>query len=340
MHGRDIGALVARLPKVELHVHLEGSLRPATRARLAERHGLPGPEAAGIAFTDFDSFIASFMNGLDLLRGPDDLVLAIDDLAADLARNEVRYAEVTTTAWTHLVAKGVAPGAYAEALGEGRTIARRDHGVELGWVIDIPRGMERAGEQVTADLLCGPGCPDATVAIGLGGPEIGYPAEAYAESFARAAAVGLRRVPHGGETGGAGYVRDCIEVLQADRIGHGVMAVEDPTVLDLLVARRVPLEVSITSNVLLGVSPDVAHHQLSELRAAGVTVTLATDDPGLFDTDLCAELLLAHHHHGYDAADLLQLQFDGLDASFAGEAVRRQVRAELEAFAPEVDTGT
>jgi adenosine deaminase len=328
-----IDTYVADLPKVELHVHLEGSLRPATRARLAERHGITLRRRSG--FTDFDGFIAAFAEGLGLLRDDADLVTAIEALAADLATQRVRYAEVTTTAWAHVAGGTISAGAYRDALAEGRSRARRDHDVELAWVLDIPRGFEAPASGFTADLLCGPHCPDGVVAIGLGGPEIGYPARWYRPSFERAAAIGLGRVPHGGETGGAAYVRACIEALGADRIGHGVMAVDDPAVLALLAEAGVPLEVSLTSNVLLGVAPDVERHPLRRLREAGITVTLATDDPGYFDTELNLELRLAHDHHGYDAAGLHQMEIDSLAMSFAGPALRQRVKAELDAAPPD-----
>jgi aminodeoxyfutalosine deaminase len=328
-----IDAYVAGLPKVELHVHLEGSLRPDTRRRLAERHRVELRERSGPAeFTDFNAFIAAFAEGLGLLRDGADLVTAIDALAEDLAAQRVRYAEVTTTAWAHIAGGRMSAGEYRDALAEGRTRARRDHDVELGWVIDIPRGFESPDSGFTADLLSGPHCPDGTVAIGLGGAEIGYPARWYQASFERVRAFGLGGVPHGGETGGADYVRECIEFLRADRIGHGVMAIEDPEVVALARDRGVPFEVSLTSNVLLGVAPDVERHPLGALREAGIVVTLATDDPGYFDTDLGRELRLAHDHHAYDAAGLHQMELDSLAMSFAPDGVRQRVQAELGAY--------
>lgn len=335
MTDADPSSYLARLPKVELHVHLEGSLRPHTRARLAERHGIATPPAQdGVAFADFDGFIQGFMAGLALLRDQQDLVLAIEALGADLAADAVRYAEVTTTAWVWLADKAMAAEAYAEALAEGRRRVARDHGVELAWVLDIPRGFEAPELQLTAGLLDSPACPEATVAIGLGGPEIGFPPAWYAASFDRARAAGFGALPHGGETGGAGYVRECVELLRPQRIGHGVMAVTDPGVLQLLVERAITLEVCPTSNVLLGVAADLAHHPLGRLRDAGVAVTLATDDPGYFANTVTDELLAAHRHHGFSLADLHAMQGHGVRCSFAGEATRARLLAELDEHRP------
>ena len=329
----EVEAFVAGLPKVELHLHLEGSMRLHTRRALAERHrtGLAvRPE--GVPFHDFDGFIDAFIEGLGLLRDATDLVTIIADMAADLAANTVRYAEVTTTAWLHLHEGKMTPEAYREALAEGRALARREHGVELAWVIDIPRGFETPAETFTAAFLESPNCPEATVAIGLGGPEIGYPAGDYAASFARAAALGLKRVPHGGETAGSTYVTDCLERLHADRIGHGVMALQDPLVVAELVRRQVPLEVCPTSNVLLKVATDLDNHPLAELRQAGVRVTLATDDPGYFDVDLNRELVLAHHHGGMSTEDLRAMELDSVAVSFLDPGAKARLSAEISAY--------
>lgn len=331
----DASPYLVGLPKVELHVHLEGSMRPSTRARLADRHGLAVPAGDGVAFQDFGGFIDTFVAGAALLRDEADLIAVVEALGADLAASNVRYAEVTTTAWMWLTDKGLAPRAYAEALAEGRRLAAVEHGVELRWVIDIPRGFEPPDAQRTVGLLDSSDCPDAVVGIGLGGPEIGYPAAWYAASFERAAATGLASLPHGGETGGAAYVRDCVELLGAHRIGHGVMAVEDPAVLALLVERGVTLEVCPTSNVLLGVAADLASHPLGRLRDAGVAVTLATDDPGYFDNTVTGELALAQRHHRFSDADLHAMQLHAVAVSLADDATKARLRRELAEHAPQ-----
>jgi adenosine deaminase len=288
---------LAGLPKCELHVHLEGSLRPATLARLATRNGFSpselGFDVDAFSFRDFAHFIELFSTGVSMLRSPDDLVEAIAALAADLAAANVRHAEVTTTAFAHVAMGGMAARGYAEALAEGRRVARRHHGVGLVWIVDIPRGFEGPAEPFTAELLTGPDAPEGVVAIGLGGPETGFPASWYADSFDRARAAGLHCVPHAGETGGAAYVAEALTALRAERIGHGVMCLDDDEVVRRLLDTGVPLEVSLTSNVLLGVAPSYADHPLGALLERGLSLSLNTDDPGYFDTDLTKELALA-----------------------------------------------
>ena len=288
---------IAALPKVELHLHLEGSLRPATMLSLAERHDfdLAADSAeeltAQYRFGSFDAFLRLFMQGLEVLKDGEDFTTATVELAKELAAQNVRYAEVTTTPYNHH-RRGIAMVEYVSGLNEGRRRAREDHGVELGWICDIPRELEDPDLGFTVELITGPGAPDGVVALGLGGPEVGFPAEWFAGSFARAKAAGLGSVPHAGETVGPESVWGAIRALGADRIGHGVRSVEDPELLGYLVEHAIPLEVSMTSNVLLGVAPSIEDHQIRPLLDAGVTVTLNTDDPAYFSTDLNRELQL------------------------------------------------
>lgn len=325
---------IAALPKVELHLHLEGSLRAPTMLRLARRHGVD--LGAGSAeeltsqyrFGDFDSFLSLFLQGLEVLRSGEDFTTATVALAEELAAQNVRYAEVTTTPFNHH-RRGIAMADYVAGLNEGRRLAREEHGVELGWICDIPRELEPSDAHFTVDLITGPGAPDGVVALGIGGPEVGFPAEAFEAAFVRAKAAGLGSVPHAGETVGAESVWAAIGSLKADRIGHGVRAVEDPDLLGLLVERGIPLEVSMTSNVLLGVAPSIEEHQIRPLLDAGVTVTLNTDDPAYFSTDLNRELQLAHDIHGVSVADLREMQRTAAVASFARSEVKAAILAEL-----------
>ena len=329
-------AAIVALPKVELHLHLEGSLRAPTMFRLAERHGVDlGADSAEeltsqYQFGDFDSFLSLFLQGLEVLRSGEDFTTATVALAGELAAENVRYAEVTTTPFNHH-RRGLAMADYVAGLNEGRRLAREEHGVELGWICDIPRELEPPDAHFTVDLITGPGAPEGIVALGIGGPEVGFPAESFEASFARAKAAGLGSVPHAGETVGPESVWAAIGSLHADRIGHGVRSVEDPDLVDVLVERAIPLEVSMTSNVLLGVAPSIEEHQIRPLLDAGVTVTLNTDDPAYFNTDLNRELQLAHDVHGVTLEQLVQMQEAAIKASFAPDEVREDVLAELAA---------
>jgi aminodeoxyfutalosine deaminase len=323
------------LPKVELHCHLEGSMSSATVKALAARHR---PDWSWVwssdipdhfSFIDFPDFGRQYLFGLSLLRNEEDLATITDDLAATLAQQNVRYAELTTTAFSHL-AGSMPPEVYRDGLDEGRRRAAA-RGVELGWVIDIPRDLEMPGDTTTIDYLESGCTPEGLVGIGLGGYEVGFPAAPYAEHFARAAALGLHSVPHAGETEGAESVRQAVDDLGAERIGHGVRVLEDPELTARVADAGILCEVCPTSNFLLGVVDELDEHPLPQMRAAGLNVSINTDDPGWFDTDLITELEIASDL-GVDHDAHLGMQRAALAASFAPASVRRTIAEELDAY--------
>ncbi len=337
----DMRAWLLGLPKVELHVHLEGSMSVDTVRRLTERHDAdpttvwPGGWPEAFSFDGFLDFSDQFLFGLALLRSGEDLAAITDEMAMTLAAQNVRYAEVTTTAFTHFHPLDGRPGMsraeYRDGLNEGRRRAAA-RGVELGWVIDIPRDLEMPDQSVTIEYLESDQTPDGLVAIGLGGYEVGFPAAPYVEHFARAKAIGLPAVPHAGETEGADSVRQAVEVLGAVRIGHGVRCLEDPSLIDLLVERGIMLEVCPTSNDLLQVVERIEDHPLPQLIDAGLRVCLNTDDPGWFATDLVTELEIASVVLGVGLDRHMAMQLDAVAASFMASDDAAALTAEIDAF--------
>ncbi|MFB4317782.1 adenosine deaminase [Actinomadura sp. 21ATH] len=327
------------LPKVELHLHLEGSLRPATLFSLAQRHdvalGAASAEELGdlYRFDSFDDFAWLFLAGLDVLRDAEDFADATAALAAELAAQNVRYAEVTTTPLQHH-RRGVALEDYAAGLDEGRRRARDEHVVQIGWICDISRESEDPQSHFTVDFLLGRTAPEGVVGLGLGGIEHGFPPEPFASSFAKAKANGLAALPHAGETAGADSVWGALRALRADRIGHGIRCLDDPALVAYLAERRIPLEVSPTSNVALKLVPDRQSHMLGELVRAGLVVTINTDDPAYFQTTLNDELRAAHDLHGLDRRALLDTQAAALDACYAPAATKTAIRRELKEITP------
>lgn len=317
------------LPKCELHVHLEGSLRPDTMRALAARHDTSIHEDLGKAyeFGSFDEFVRLFMLGLSLLRDAEDFCAATVALATELAAQNVRYVEVTTTAFSH-ARRGVPVEEYVAGLDEGRRRAG-EMGVELAWVIDIPRSLEPPDSGFTADLLLSGRAPAGVVGIGLGGPEVGHPPNLYEASFRRAKAAGLLSLPHAGETAGADDMWQAVDLLEADRIGHGVRCLEDPRLVEHLATTGLPLEVCITSNLLLGVAPSVEEHPIRRLREAGVRLSVNTDDPGYFSTTLSDELGLAAGLLGSD--EVVGLVEDAFACSALDGSRRAALLAELRA---------
>ena len=305
---------------------------------LAERHTVdtdsvwPNGLPDRFSFDGFPDFAKQFFFGLALLRTGEDIATITNDLASTLAAQNVRYAEVTTTAYTHFMNRddrpGMSPAEYCEGLDEGRRRALA-HGVEISWVVDIPRDLETPDSTITIDFLDGPRTPAGLVAIGLGGYEVDFPAAPYAPHFERARAIGLHSVPHAGETEGAHSIRAALDDLGAERIGHGVRCLEDLDLVNELVDRQIMLEVCPTSNDLLQVVRTMDEHPLPALKAAGLRLCINTDDPGWFATDLNTELAIAASLLDADRGDMVALEQDALDASFAPSQAKQSVAAEL-----------
>ncbi|WP_153504512.1 adenosine deaminase [Cumulibacter manganitolerans] len=308
---------IAGLPKAELHVHHVGSASPAVVAELASRHpGAvptdPAELAAYFTFTDFAHFVELYLSVVDLVRTPEDVRSLTFGVARDLAAQGVRYAELTCTPETSVI-RGIAPEAYVEAIEDARLGAEREFGIELQWIFDIAGENGVPGADTTLMVALDHG-PSSLVGFGLGGPEIGVPRPQFKPHFDAARSAGLRSVPHAGESTGPQTMWDAIDHLHAERIGHGIAAVHDPRLMEVLAERQISLEVCPTSNVATRCVETLEAHPLRTLVEAGVPVTINSDDPPMFGTTLCREYEIA--------ADLLSLDRDGV-ADLAREAVRR-----------------
>lgn len=310
---------IAGLPKAELHVHHVGSASPAIVAELAQRHAgatsVPtDPERLKdfFTFTDFAHFIDVYLSVVDLIRTPEDIWTLTYEVARDLAKQNVRYAELTLTPYTSVI-RGIAPEAFCEAVEDARMRAAKDHGIELRWCFDIPGESGLPAADLTIDVALKQR-PDGLVSFGLGGPEIGVPRPQFQPHFERARAAGLHSVPHAGESTGPETIWDSIRSLGAERIGHGIAAAQDPELMAHLAAAGIPLEVCPTSNVCTRSVPSIEAHPLATLVANGVPVSINSDDPPMFATTLNQEYAVA--------ADLLDLDFGGL-ADLARASVRQ-----------------
>jgi aminodeoxyfutalosine deaminase len=325
MDHHSLRQFIQNLPKAELHIHLEGAIQPATVLELARRHqrldSLPAQDAAGIqqwfTFTDFPHFLQVYLAIQDLLRTPDDFALIAYELGADMAAQHILYREATFTPYTHTdyQDKGLNISDILFGLEQGRQRARAEFGVEIRWVFDIPRNLSfetdsgdydpRPAEKTLAYALAGRDY--GVVALGLGGNEVGTPSEYFAHAFQEARQEGLWRVPHAGETAGAESVWGAIEYLDAQRIGHGVHAIEDTRLMQTLAERKIPLEINPTSNIRLHIYNDYALHPFRQLDDAGIPVTVNSDDPPLFNTTLSQEYRVLAEHFGYDRNELIRI---------------------------------
>jgi adenosine deaminase len=318
---QELKTFIADLPKVELHVHHVGSASPRIVAELAARHEGSSPVPADperlreyFDFQDLAHFIEIYLSVVDLIRTPDDVAMLTYEIARELAGQTVRYAELTVTPYTSII-RGIAAEAFCEALEDARRRAGRDFGVELVWCFDIPGESGLPAADVTLDVALRVR-PDGLVSFGLGGPEVGVPRPPFASHFDRARAAGLHSVPHAGESTGPETVWDALNHLGAERIGHGIAAVQDPALMAYLAAEGVPLEICPTSNVRTRSVPSLDEHPLPDLVAAGVPVTINSDDPPMFSTTLNDEYLVAATLLDLEADGVADLARAGIEASF------------------------
>lgn len=337
----NLAAYVQRAPKAELHVHLEGSIQPATLLTLAERNGvaLPAQSVAELqqwfTFRDFNHFIEIYFAITGCLKTQADYELIAYEFGANMARQNIRYAEVTFTPSSHYHLLGLAHDVYFAGLTRGRERARADFGVEMRWVFDLVRGIadedlsRRACDYTVAVAKESMG--DGVVALGLGGAEQIGPPERYIAWFDQARSAGLHSTPHAGETVGPASVWGALRVLGAERIGHGVRAIEDETLVNHLAAQQIPLEVCPTSNLRLGVYPALAGHPLPRLHAAGVPVTINSDDPPLFNTTLNDEVALLHSTFQFDLETINTILLNGVRYSFLPAEQKQAMEAEFRA---------
>lgn len=328
-------AFIAGLPKVELHVHHVGSASPQIVAALAERH--PGtvpsdPDALADYFTfvDFDQFIERYLSVANLVTTPEDVRLLTYGVAAEMAAQQIRYAELTATPYTSVLA-GIPIEAFVEAIEDGRTAAERDHGIELRWIFDIPGEVAPNASAETARLAVDHG-PDSLVGFGLGGPEVGTTRPRHKPAFDRARAAGLHSVPHAGETTGPQTIWDALDALGAERIGHGTSAVADPALLRHLAEQQVPIEVCPTSNIATRCVASYEAHPLRAMVDAGLLVTINSDDPHFFGTTLSREYEIAAAMLGLDEAGIAQLARNAVAASFLSDTTKAALDAEIDTY--------
>ncbi|GAB7052567.1 adenosine deaminase [Catenuloplanes indicus] len=332
----DLTDFIAGLPKAELHVHHVGSASPRIVAELAARHEgstpVPAdPEALAtyFEFRDFAHFIEVYLSVVDLIRDPEDVRILTYEIARELARQQVRYAEVTITPFS-TVNRGMPAEAFCEAIEDARLSAEKELNIALRWCFDIPgEAGPNAGEDTLRIAL--DQRPDGLISFGLGGPEV--PRPQWKPYFDAARAAGLRSVPHAGETTGPETIWDAIRHLGAERIGHGIAAARDPELMAYLIEHDIALEVCPTSNVRTRAVPSLAEHPLPALVAAGVPVTINSDDPPMFGTTLNDEYRVAAELLGLDAAGVAELAKAAVTHSFMPAGDKVTLTNEITAYA-------
>lgn len=335
MYHKETRELISLMPKAELHVHLEGSIRPETFLLLAKKNKIDVPitDLAGVReyfkFTSFEHFMQLYGETTYVLAEPADFTLITIQLAEDLAASAVGYAEVTFTAGTHLRFKGLPFDDVMAAIAEGARQAESKHGVTLRFVIDHVRGFPIEDCMQTAEW-CKAGRDRGVVAMGLAGYEPDRPASMYDEVLRWLEAEDIPFVPHAGEVVGPDGIWDAL-VYNPRRIGHGFRAAEDPELLKVLASRGIGLELCPTSNARTGIVPDLSSHPLRALWNSGVPITLNTDDPTMFNTTMNGEYLLAATQFGFTLDDLAGISLTAIDQSLLESELKTHLRTEFEA---------
>lgn len=331
----SIETCIHAAPKAELHLHLEGAIQPSTLLILAPRHGidLPVSTVEGLSrwfvYQDFEHFRTVIRTWSSCLTTSDEYELVVHELGRELAWQNVRYAEVAFGP-TNPYFRGIPQQVYMDGLNRGRLSARDEFGVEMNWVFELGRGPDqgpKTWDYTTQTAI--EGRAEGVVSLGLSGPEYRHPTAAFAPWFERARAAGLHSRPHARELAGPSSIWDAIRELGAERIGHGVRAIEDPPLVSYLAEHALPLELCPTSNVCLGVYHALEEHPLPVLYQSGVILTVNSDDPSLFGATLTDELLTLVDSFGLNVGDIDMLLLAAVRSSFLEPEQKARLEADM-----------
>ena len=323
-----------RMPKIELHVHLEGAVEAASVWEMSQRNRVPLPAhslsewQSFFKFRDFNHFLQVYIAAASCMRTPEDFAMMTERFLEKQSRMNVRYTEAFLSASFFVHALPL--DELLDALQAGAEAGKAKFGSQVRFIPDIGRHEPDSAWPVLDFVIKG-WQRGLFLGLGLGGPEDGYPPGLYEEVYAQARRQGLHVVAHAGETAGPESIWGALHGLQAERIGHGIRAVEDPALMQTLREARIPLEVSPTSNYRLNLVPADQPHPIRRLVDGGLVVTVNSDDPSMFATDLNAEYhLLARQGFTWD--ELWQLNLNAIEASFLPEESKAAFRSEWAAF--------
>jgi len=327
---------IETMPKVEIHVHLEGATQPETVLHLAEKNKIELPVKTieemrdWYEFRDFEHFVDIYLTASKCITSPEDIEYIAREFLKGQSQQNIVYSEVTYTAYTHYTNYGISFADQFAALTRANEWAKLELGVSMGIVVDIVRNLPAELGTDTAKYFL-QDKSDIVVAFGIGGSEAGNPAKKHAEAMNMVLSHGgIPIVPHAGETAGADSIWDAIEVCKAIRIGHGVRCLEDEKLVVYLREHQIPLEVNPTSNIQLGVFPSIETHPIQQLIDAGLYVTVNSDDPPMFNTTLTEEFIKCTETFKWDPDRLQWLTMNALNATFLDDDTKAQMRTDFE----------
>jgi adenine deaminase len=342
----DVATALDRLPKVELHCHVEGTMRPATVVELATRNGIPLPSADPTElyrYTSLDTFLQVFWLVQSTLGSREDWARLAYESVVDGAAHRLVYRETFFTPARHLAA-GQDLADIVAGLADGLEAGERETGARVLLICDIDRayggqaGLELIERLVELRRAGAPGT-ERVIGVGLDSTELGVDPTQFADAFALAGREGLRRTSHQGEETPPSYIEAGLDVLCCERIDHGLSSLQDPEVCKRLADQRIPLTVCPNSNVLIANAvPRLELHPYRRMREAGLLATLNTDDPALTDLDLGLEYVSAHRAFDFSWDDMVQIAVDGVEATWLDDDAKRSLTARVEKAGAELGT--
>lgn len=328
---------IRALPKVELHVHTLGSIQPSTLLSIIKEDGKDTPYKTvedivkRFQYTDFTHFIEVYMEIVGYISDEKHFEHITFDMLEKCSECNTRYVEASFSPRDH-IQHNLDFAKMIDAINKGIDRARESFGIETNIRIDLVRSSTQDETMEVLDHIAKN--PYNIVSVDIGGNETRFPPAPFAEAFERAREMGLHLVAHAGEAAGPQSIWDAIEILKVERIGHGVSAREDPRLIALLKENRIGIEMNPISNVRTGVVKSIQDHPIREFYDKGLLVTVNSDDPSLFHTDLNNEYLQIHEHLGFSVPELFQLSMNGIETAFIAEGMKKELRT---SFSSEYD---
>lgn len=331
---QEIVKQLRNMPKIELHVHLEGATKAETFYKLAIKNQIDlkvnslDEWKSFFAFTNFDHFLKVYTLAITALNKPEDYIFIIKEFYRQQAEQNIVYSEAFISA--SFIVQKFKTKEILDAIEEGIQIGSKKYGVEINFIPDISRELVDSQMKVV-DFAIEGFERGLFIGLGIGGPEQGFPPELFTEAFKKAKSKGLRLVAHAGETAGSKSIWGALKSLEVERIGHGIRSLEDPILIDFIIANKIPLEISPSSNYALGIVKNGDMHPIRELMDSGVICTINSDDPAMFSTTLISEYLLLLKQ-GFSCDELFQMNLNALQNSFADKKTKTQIMASINRF--------
>jgi adenosine deaminase len=325
---------VKEMPKIELHVHLEGATQAETFYKIALKNkidfGVDSLEEwkSFFTFKDFAHFLEVYTKSVTALQKPEDYTFIIKEFYRQQAEQNIVYSEAFMSA--SFIIQKFETNEILDAIALGIKQGSEEYKVKINFIPDISRELIST-QMPVVDFVIEGYKRGLFIGLGIGGPEEGFPPELYTEAFEKAKAHGLRVVAHAGETEGPKSIWGALKSLHAERIGHGVRSIEDPKLVQYLIENNITLEVSPSSNYALGIVKEGEAHPIRELLNAGVKCTVNSDDPAMFSTSLTQEYFLLIDQN-FSCKELYKMNLHALKVSFADEYTKNRVKADLDAY--------